>query len=76
MTVWSAILCAFNQIENAFSDSSDDTPALVDSTSLGTPTSTRPDIAGKATGTFSPDDTDGDRVNDDQDADHFDASSQ
>ena len=25
-----AILCAFNQTENAFSDSSDDTPALVD----------------------------------------------
>jgi hypothetical protein len=76
MTVWSAILWRFHQIENALSDSSDDTPALVDSASPGTPTSTRPDIAGGATGTFSPDDTDGDRVHDDQDADSFDASSQ
>jgi hypothetical protein len=35
MTVQSAIRCAFNQIENAFSDSSNDTQALVDSTILG-----------------------------------------
>jgi hypothetical protein len=79
MTIWSAIFfaVAYHRIDDALS-SSDNTPALIDSTSIGTsddPT-TDSNIAGGGTGTFSADDTDGDGVNDDQDAHPYDAGRQ
>jgi hypothetical protein len=81
MTVWAALFfaVALNDVTDAFSSSSD-TSSLVDPSSTDSgvtdDTGTSNSVAGGGTGTFSADDTDGDGVNDDIDADPYDASVQ
>jgi hypothetical protein len=81
MTVWGALFfaVAFHRVESTFS-SLGDTSSLVDTTSTDTSdadeSAADDSIASGGTGTFSPDDSDGDGFNDNEDTYPFDATKQ